>query len=558
MASELFCMGCMQPLSEFSDSCYHCGYPAAGQNPAGYLPVRTQLSGRYVVGRALEKRSDAIVYIGYDKTARNTVLIREFFPRGLAERLSRQVVAASDKEVPFNACYEQFLKQARIIARMRELPAMIPVYDLFEENGTAYTVSDHVEGIPFRRHIQSLGGHMKWEEARPMFVPLISSLISLHAAGLYHLGISPDSILVDGDNRLRLDGWQLPAVRMTGDVLKTKLHTGYAAPEQYQGGKTPSQAADVYALGATMLYALTGEEPPSAEDRVNRVASLMVPATVAEKWPAHIAPTLCDALMLNDSKRIQTVEQLRDRLTTAPVVEALRGDAFEEEHPKAKAKRSKAGGGNNVGYKITVGILSGVAAVLTLVIVLMAIRMSRTPEAVPADTTVTTATTVVTTTTAPTAPPAEQYAVENVVGLTMDEVKERQLSGNMTVVVKGKQYSDDVKVGVITEQIPAPQTYADKGSVIEVYLSGGPSEKALSDVSGWPADTARSYLEMMGYTVSEVKVTESRFDKGLVNDTVPAAGTMLEEGDEVVLHVSDVTTTTAPRTAQTTRPFGGN
>jgi len=557
MASELFCMGCMQPLSEFSDSCYHCGYPAAGQNPAGYLPVRTQLSGRYVVGRALEKRSDAIVYIGYDKTARNTVLIREFFPRGLAERLSRQVVAASDKEVPFNACYEQFLKQARIIARMRELPAMIPVYDLFEENGTAYTVSDHVEGIPFRRHIQSLGGHMKWEEARPMFVPLTSSLISLHAAGLYHLGISPDSILVDGDNRLRLDGWQLPAVRMTGDVLKTKLHAGYAAPEQYQGGKTPSQAADVYALGATMLYALTGEEPPSAEDRVNRVASLMVPATVAEKWPAHIAPTLCDALMLNDSKRIQTVEQLRDRLTTAPVVEALREDAFEEEHPKAKAKRSKAGGGNNVGYKITVGILSGVAAVLTLVIVLMAIRMSRTPEAVPADTTVTTATTVVTTTTAPTAPPAEQYAVENVVGLTMDEVKERQLSGNMTVVVKGKQYSDDVKVGVITEQIPAPQTYADKGSVIEVYLSGGPSEKALSDVSGWPADTARSYLEMMGYTVSEVKVTESRFDKGLVNDTVPAAGTMLEEGDEVVLHVSDVTTT-APRTAQPTRPFGGN
>ncbi len=548
-------MGCMQPLSEFSDSCYHCGYPAAGQNPAGYLPVRTELSGRYVVGRALEKRSDAIVYIGYDKTARNTVLIREFFPRGLAERLSRQVVASAEKETPFNACYEQFLKQARTIARMRELPAMIPVYDLFEENGTAYTVSDHVEGIPFRRHIQSLGGHMKWEEARPLFVPLISSLISLHAAGLYHLGISPDSILVDGENRLRLDGWQLPAVRSTGDMLRSKLHAGYAAPEQYEAGKTPAQAADVYALGATMLFALTGEEPPAAPDRVNRVASLLVPANVAEKWPAHIAPTLCDALMLNETKRIPTVEQLRDRLTTAPVVEALREDAFEEEKVSSRV-RDKGAVGGNTGYKITVGILSGVAAVLTLVIVLLAIRLGTTPETVPVDTVPTVPTTVVTTTTAPTAPPAEQYAVENIVGLTMDEVKARQLSGNMTVVVKGKQYSDDVKVGVITEQIPAPQSYADKGSVIEVYLSAGPSKKALSDLSGWPAETARSYLEMMGYVVTEVKVTESRFDKGLVNNTVPAAGTMVEEGDTVVLHISDVTTTTSATT--TTRRFGGN
>lgn len=544
MANELFCMGCMQPLSEFSDSCYHCGYPAAGQNPAGYLPVRTQLSGRYVVGRALEKRSDAIVYIGYDKTARNTVLIREFFPRGIAERLSRQVVAAADKETVFNECYEQFLRQARTIARMRDLPAMIPVYDLFEENGTAYTVSDHVEGIPFRRHIQSLGGHMKWEAARPMFVPLISSLISLHAAGLYHLGISPDSILVDSGNRLRLDGWQLPAVRMTGGALKSKLHAGYAAPEQYREGATVAQAADVYALGATMLYALTGEEPPSASDRVSRVASLLVPANVADKWPAHIAPTLCDALMLSEAKRIPTVEQLRDRLTVAPVVEALREDALEDEQPDHASRR-----GGSVGYKVTVGILSGVAAILVLVIVMMAIRLNAPPEVVPADTSVTTATTVVTTTTAPTAPPAAQYAVENIVGLTMDEVKERQLSGGMTVVVKGKQYSDDVKVGVIVEQIPMPQTYADQGSVIEVYLSAGPAEKALADLSGWPAETARAYLETMGYEVSEVKVTESKYDKGLVNDTAPAAGTMLEEGDSVVLHISDVTPTTA-----TTRP----
>ena len=113
MANERFCMGCMQPISEFSDNCYHCGYPVTGQNPAGYLPVRTRLGERYVVGRALEKRGDAIVYIGYDKTEKNTVLIREFFPEGLAQRLSLQVVAIEGKETAFDGCYEQFRKQSR-------------------------------------------------------------------------------------------------------------------------------------------------------------------------------------------------------------------------------------------------------------------------------------------------------------------------------------------------------------------------------------------------------------------------------------------------------------
>ena len=243
MANERFCMGCMQPISEFSDNCYHCGYPVTGQNPAGYLPVRTRLGERYVVGRALEKRSDAIVYIGYDKTEKNTVLIREFFPEGLAQRLSLQVVAVEGKETAFDGCYEQFRKQSRTIARLREVPAMIPIYDMFEANGTMYTVSDHAEGVPFRRYLETMGGHMQWSAARPLFIPLLSSLISVHAAGLCHLGISPDSILVDSDNRLRLDGWQIADVRTAGGdprVTPRPSNTPKALPRRRKQTSTPS------------------------------------------------------------------------------------------------------------------------------------------------------------------------------------------------------------------------------------------------------------------------------------------------------------------------------
>lgn len=549
MANERFCMGCMQPISEFSDNCYHCGYPVTGQNPEGYLPVRTRLGERYVIGRALEKRGDAIVYIGYDKAAKNTVLVREFFPEGIARRLSMQVVSAEGKETAFDECFENFRKQSRIIARLRDVPAMIPIYDMFEANGTMYTVADHVEGVPFRRYLETLGGHMKWEAARPLFVPLLSSLISVHAAGLYHLGISPDSILVDSDNRLRLDGWQLADVRTAGGELKTIQPAGYAAPEQYVEGDTVSQEADVYAIGATMLYALTGEEPPAAPDRVNKVASLMVPANVAEKWPAHIAPTLCDALMLNARRRIQTMEQLRDRLTTAPVVEALREDALEDEADDLPAPKKMNG------QKTAVIVLSVACAVLVGVIAWLWIAgdpfMKMPVPNVPVGNTVTTTTTGSTTPTEATKPNANQFAVENVVGLSLEEAMNKQLRGNMTVHVKGREYSDSIPVGMIVSQNPMPETYADVNSVIEVYISDGPAEKEIIDLLGWERDSAVAYLEALGYNVSVIEVTVSDYPRGRVDGMSPAPGTPLAEGQEVVLQISAVPETTAPTTVPT-------
>ena len=549
MANERFCMGCMQPISEFSDNCYHCGYPVTGQNPAGYLPVRTRLGERYVVGRALEKRGDAIVYIGYDKTEKNTVLIREFFPEGLAQRLSLQVVAIEGKEAAFDGCYEQFRKQSRTIARLREVPAMIPIYDMFEANGTMYTVADHVEGVPFRRYLETLGGHMQWSAARPLFVPLLSSLISVHAAGLYHLGISPDSILVDSDNRLRLDGWQIADVRMTGGELPTAQPAGYAAPEQYNEGGAASQEADVYAIGATMLYALTGEEPPAAPDRVSKVASLTVPANVAEKWPAHIAPSLCDALMLNPRRRIPTMEQLRDRLTTAPVVEALREDALEEEIEALPVDKKDA-------KKTAIIALSAVCAVLAAVVIWLLATGNRAPKDpvtdIPTGNSVaTTTTTGSTKETEATKPNSNQYEVENLVGLSLDEVYSRQLRGNMSVHIKGKEFSDSIPEGMIVSQYPLPETYADVNTVIEVFISDGPAEKDMINLLGWERDAAVTYLEAMGYRVSVIEVTVSDYPRGRVDGMSPAPGTPTAEGEEVVLQISAVPETTRPTSAPT-------
>lgn len=557
MANEWVCMGCMQANSEFSESCYHCGYPAAGQNPTGYLPVRTQLSSRYVIGRAMEKHGDTIVYIGYDQTAREVVLVRELFPDGLAQRLSLQVVATTGKEEALAACMESFRKQSRTLARLRELPALIPVYDMFEENGTMYTVSDRVEGVTLRQHLQGLGEYMSWEAARPLFVPLLSAVMSMHAAGLVHGAISPDTILVDGEGRLRLTGWELPEAHVAGGALSLTLVKGYAAPEQYEEGAAVGEQADVYALGATILFALTGEEPPAAIDRVNKVASLLVPADIAKKWPSHIAPTLSRALALSLQKRAESVEVLRDSLTVAPVVEALQKDALEDEKPAAATKSSSVGG-----MRTAVAVLAALcAALLIVVVVLLLTRGNGTPTPVGGDVVTTTTASGIptTTTTRPTTGTTDpnqassMYAVEDLIGLTIGQLESYSPRGNMKVVIKGTEFSS-AAVGTVVMQDPSPETYAEEGTTIYVYVSAGPSQKAMLDIVGWERAAAVAYLEAMGYEVSVVEVTVSDQERDRVHAVIPDAGTLMSFGDEVVLQISMVTTTTAPSTTTTETP----
>lgn len=555
MANEWVCMGCMQENSEFSETCYHCGYPAAGQNPPEYLPVRTVLNERYVIGRVLERRSDAVVYIGYDQTARNTVLVREYFPDGLAARLSLQVVAADGKDELFAACLEKFRKQCRTIARMRDLPALVPVYDMFEGNGTMYTVSDYVEGTSLRAYLQTTGA-MPWEAARPLFVPLLSSVMSLHASGLVHLGISPDTIIVDSENRLRLDGWELNDARVSGGALTPTMLAGYAAPEQYTAGTPVGTGADVYALGATILFALTGEEPPAAPDRVSKTASLRVPAQIAEKWPAHIAPTLSGALSLSTQKRIAAVEELRDRLTVAPVVEALREDAMEEEKPVEDEPVEK----QNKGMTVAVIALSIACAILLVLVVLMGLWGGSEEPAVPVDNSITTTTQVTTTTTraftTTTAPNETMYAVDDLIGMTIDQVHSYALRGNMKVVVKGTEFSNTVPVGTVVMQSPTPETYVAEGTTVNVYVSAGPAENTMMDIVGWERAAAVAYLEAMGYEVSVVEVTVSTQERGRVHAVIPAPGATLTYGDEVVLQISmalpTATSTSRPTRATTT------
>ena len=197
MTKETICVNCMEDTGG-AQICPHCGFNRQEPQKPHALPYRTVLQGRYLVGRAMEENGEGIRYTGMDLTENTRVLIREFFPETLAQRAENgtdaQVMGGS--EVLFNETIAQFLSDSRELAHRRELSAVFPVYDIFEENGTAYTVLEGINGVTLRSFIEESGGRLSWETARPLFMPVLNALSQLHAAGLSHLGISPDTLYV--------------------------------------------------------------------------------------------------------------------------------------------------------------------------------------------------------------------------------------------------------------------------------------------------------------------------------------------------------------------------
>ncbi len=536
MENSKRCLSCMHPLAEKDEVCPKCNYPVGRKNPAGYLPAETVLSDHYLVGRALGTYGDACIYIGYDQLLKSPVFIREYFPESLSARAEDGTVTpVAGKEADFESCRNSFYANVRAIAKMKDLPCLLPLYDIFAEKDTVYAIYDYCEGRSLSRTLKTRGGRMSWNEVRPLFMQLMTTVSSLHRAGIYHLAISPDTILVGPDGKFRLRSFAIPEARTTGSPLKAHLSAGYSAPEQYVSGRTCGEQADVYGLAATIFCALTGTTPPEAPRRVRGSQDLFLPAEVAEELPESVGLALFNALQPDQDKRLSSVEDLRAELSAEPAVNALLDDADELPEDPAQKKKNR--------YPLYIGIsVFAVLAILAGIALALLFPGKEPAEDLSADLPATITTTVPTT--APTyLDPTTVYAVPKLVGQNYYSKKNDTLTGDFKLEITYMKYDETKARGTILSQEPAAGESAEPGSTIQVVISMGSEELTVPDVAGWPQEYATKYLEALGFKVEVLTVNVSNYEKGLVDGTDPVDGTELSIGDTVTLRVSNVTPT---------------
>ena len=311
------CLGCMEDFLGYP--CPYCGYdPSRAQGQEYTLPPQTILAGKYLVGRVLGQGGFGITYIGWDIALERKVAIKEYYPKGQVSRNpgSRRLTWYHDEQAQLarKDGMEMFLKEARKMSRVDDIPGVVRVRELFQENDTAYIVMDFVEGETLKARLKR-SGPMSWDQAKEIFRPAIRAMEQVHKAGLIHRDLSPDNLMLTPEGQVFiLDLGAAKDLNVNQGASSMQVAKGGFSPfEQYtqRGGSGPW--TDVYAMAATIYFTLTGKLPPVATDRVDEdTISWDLPRL--DTLPRQALEALKKAMVVSAKKRTQSMEELEKGL----------------------------------------------------------------------------------------------------------------------------------------------------------------------------------------------------------------------------------------------------
>lgn len=220
------------------------------------VPSGTILNGRYRIERVLGSGGFGHVYLALDQNLNQPFAVKEYLVSGPGGQ-------------------EQLMHEANVLSQLHH-PSLPAFHDAFHEHGRYYVVLNYIEGTDLTDIIRNTQKHnevVPISQVMAWILETCDAVYFLHSQQppVIHRDIKPDNIrimpsgtaiLVDlGNAKAAADGAR------TLFFIRHQGTPGYAPPEQYPGGSGTDIRSDIYALGGTLYFALTGQEPPSVSSR---------------------------------------------------------------------------------------------------------------------------------------------------------------------------------------------------------------------------------------------------------------------------------------------------
>jgi len=299
--------------------CPQCGATLTIPSLSLSLPLGTKLfGGKYSVGKVLGQGGFGITYMGADTVLSRPVAIKELFPEG-CQRNGTTVQPTRIPPSDFSSMKQRFLEEARLLASLNH-PGIVKVYDFFEENNTAYMVMEFLRGKSLAKLVEERGGALSEQEAVGYILKVCEALDVVHKAGYLHRDIKPENIIVCEDGRVVLIDFGAARAYMAGKTgrMTVILTPGFAPYEQYATMARFGPTLDIYALGATLYYLLTGEVPISAPDRAIGV-ELKGVREINGRVSRQVEEAVMKAMAMRVEERPQSVGEFVQLLTSPSV-----------------------------------------------------------------------------------------------------------------------------------------------------------------------------------------------------------------------------------------------
>lgn len=218
---------------------------------------------------------------------------------------------------------ERFELEARAVATM-DHPNIVRAYDIDNDGDTHYIVMEFVEGMDLQRMVEQ-NGPLSFDQAADFIAQAASGLQHAHELGVVHRDVKPANCLVDPSGTIKLldmglvkfaeDDQSLSAVHKDS-VVGT---ADYLAPEQAVNSSEVDARADIYGLGGTLYFLLTGHPPFPDGTLTERLLKHQKeePASIFNDRPDAPAALvdICRRMMVkNKDKRIQTAAIVEQEL----------------------------------------------------------------------------------------------------------------------------------------------------------------------------------------------------------------------------------------------------
>lgn len=214
-----------------------------------------------------------------------------------------------------NAFIQASMERVKVTA---DSPWLIGVVETFAANNTFYYVVEFLNGMTLKEYVESQGGQLSVEQTIRVFVPIFDAVRTLHRHHVLHTDIHPGHIrFVNSGKEMTpvlfslystlhfsdkgLQEWSLPAMN---------CEEGYAPPEQYGHIDHFYPQTDIYALAATMVYALSGRSLPDSRKVTEDVVRDTLPNTV----PEIMLQALVNALDPDLTRRTSSLSNFREEL----------------------------------------------------------------------------------------------------------------------------------------------------------------------------------------------------------------------------------------------------
>lgn len=285
--------------------------------PQDALSPDTVLNGNFRITAVLGRDGFSITYKAIDLHLDVVRVIEEYSPYNTAIRGddgSVRVSPGKERDV-FDWGLRRTYAVTKALARLHHRAVVSPI-SIFEQNGTIYTVFEFIDGESLAAWSNKPSNRSN-TAVEALAIHMLDALEHIHSHQILHLDLAPDNVIVRPDGTPVFTGISVGFERIDeahSNPFNVIRHN-YSPPEQYSNGGVRGPATDIYALGATLYFVVTGAPPPPSTHRLVGDDPL-VPASVAAdgRFSPVLLHAIDAALRLRISERPRSAAEMRDML----------------------------------------------------------------------------------------------------------------------------------------------------------------------------------------------------------------------------------------------------